>query len=291
MEVYELKNDFLTVQVNSKGAEMSSIKDGNNIEFIWQADPKIWGRHAPVLFPIVGRLKDDHYFIDGNEYKMTQHGFARDQEFDLESQTDSKLVLTLTTSEASLAEYPYHFKLSVIYQLVKDTIQVSYLVDSLEESEDMYFNIGAHPGFAVPFDSNLKFEDFDVKVDPAETRSSIPIVEHQIDLDGEYKVENQNFSMNHDEFKNDALIYRLNEPAVVSISSKKSEHKVTVDTGNAKYFGMWSSYPDAGDFMCIEPWWGLADKTDSDNNFKTKYGVNKLAPNEQFEAYFSISIK
>ncbi|WP_334328731.1 aldose 1-epimerase family protein [Companilactobacillus sp. HBUAS59699] len=291
MEMYELKNDFLTVKVNSKGAELSSIKNGKDAEFIWQADPKFWGRHAPILFPIVGRLKDDHYFVDGNEYKMTQHGFARDQEFTLESQTDSKLVLTLTTSEASLAKYPYHFKLSVIYQLVKDTVQISYLVDSLEESEDMYFNIGAHPGFSVPFDDGLKFEDYNVKVDPAETRSSIPIVEHQIDLDGEHKVEDQNFPMNREEFKDDAVVYRLNDPAVVSISSEKSDHKITLDTGNAKYFGMWSTYPDAGNFMCIEPWWGLADKKDSDNNFKTKYGVNKLAPNEQFEAYFSISIQ
>ena len=291
MTVYQLKNDFLTVQVKSLGAEMISIKDTEDTEFIWQADPEVWGRHAPVLFPIVGRLKDDHYFVDGKEYKMTQHGFARDQEFDLDSQTDSKLVLSLTTSEASLEKYPYHFKLRIVYQLVKDTVQVSYLVDSMEESEDMYFSIGAHPGFTVPFEKGLKFEDFKVEIDPSETRSHIPIVDHQVDINNENKVENQSFPLTRGEFVDDAVVYRLNKPAEVTITSDKTSHKITLDTGNAKFFGMWSTYPNEGKFMCIEPWWGLADKTDGDFDFKNKYAINKLAPNEQFEAYFSISIK
>ncbi|KRK91828.1 aldose 1-epimerase family protein [Companilactobacillus futsaii] len=292
MTVYQLKNDYLTLKVNSLGAEMNSITNNEDSEFIWQADKNVWGRHAPVLFPIVGRLKDDHYFVDGKEFNMTQHGFARDQEFSLDSQTDSKLVLSLTTSEASLEKYPYHFKLRIIYQLVKDTVQISYLVDSLEENDDMYFSIGAHPGFSVPFDKGLKFEDYKVSIDPAETRTHIPIDNHLIDLNGEKKVENQNFDMTRDYFVDDAVVYRLNDPAEVTIYSDKSDHKLTLDTGNAKFFGMWSTYPDDnGKFMCIEPWWGLADKTDSDNNFKNKYAINKLAPKEQFEAYFSISVK
>ncbi|KRN98377.1 aldose 1-epimerase family protein [Companilactobacillus kimchiensis] len=292
MTVYQLKNDFLTVKINSLGAEMNSIQNTEDSEFIWQADPKVWGRHAPVLFPIVGRLQDDHYFVDGKEYKMTQHGFARDQDFALDSQTDTKLVLSLTTSEASLEKYPYHFKLRIVYQLIKDTLQISYLVDSMEESEDMYFSIGAHPGFTVPFDKGLNYEDYKVQIEPAESRTHIPIVDHLVDLNGEKKVENQNFSLTRDYFVDDAVVYRLNEPAEVQIKSDKSDHKITLDTGNAKFFGMWSTYPDDnGKFMCIEPWWGLADKTDTDNNLKNKYAINKLAPKEQFEGYFSISVK
>lgn len=293
MTVYQLKNDFLTVQVKSLGAEVISIKNSEETEFIWQANPSVWGRHAPVLFPIVGRLKDNHYYLDDKEYQMTQHGFARDQEFDVESQTDSKLVLSLVTNEDCYKKYPYHFKLRVIYQLIKDSLQVSYLVDSLEDSKDMYFSVGAHPGFAVPFAEGLNYEDFNVQVDPAETRTHIPIdgATGNVDLNNESKVENQNFPLTHEAFVDDAIVYRLNEPATVTIASDKTSHKVILDTGNAKFFGMWSSYPTKGNFMCIEPWWGIADKTDSDNNFKTKYGINKLAPKEQFEAYFSISIK
>ncbi|GEO77745.1 aldose epimerase [Companilactobacillus mindensis DSM 14500] len=292
MTVYQLKNDFLTVKVNSFGAELNSITNNEDSEFIWQADPEVWKRHAPVLFPIVGRLKDDHYFVDGKEYQMSQHGFARDQEFELDSQTDTKLVLSLTTSAASLEKYPYHFKLRIVYQLIKDTIQVSYLVDSMEESEDMYFSIGAHPGFNVPFDRGLNFEDYKVQVAPAESRTRIPLVGSQVDLNNEVKVENQDFNMSREYFVDDAVIYRLNEPAEVTIDSDKSGHRVILDTGNAKFFGMWSTYPnDNGKFMCIEPWWGIADKVDSDNDFKNKYAINKLAPKEQFEAYYSISIK
>ena len=292
MTVYQLKNDFLTVKVNSFGAELNSITNNEDSEFIWQADPEVWKRHAPVLFPIVGRLKDDHYFVDGKEYQMSQHGFARDQEFELDSQTDTKLVLSLTTSAASLEKYPYHFKLRIVYQLIKDTIQVSYLVDSMEESEDMYFSIGAHPGFNVPFDKGLNFEDYKVQVAPAEARTRIPLVGSQVDLNNEDKVENQDFNMSREYFVDDAVIYRLNEPAEVTIDSDKSSHRVILDTGNAKFFGMWSTYPnDNGKFMCIEPWWGIADKVDSDNDFKNKYAINKLAPKEQFEAYYSISIK
>ncbi len=293
MTVYQLKNDFLTIQVKSLGAEIISIKNTEDTEFMWQANPNVWGRHAPVLFPIVGRLQDNHYYLDDKEYHMTQHGFARDEEFSLDSQTDSKLVLSLMTNGESFAKYPYHFKLRIVYQLVKDTLQVSYLVDSLEESKDMYFSIGAHPGFSVPFEEGLKYEDYNINVEPTETRTLIPINGNtgNVDLNNESKVENQSFPLTHEAFAKDAIVYRLNEPAEVTIASDKSEHRVILDTGNAKFFGMWSAYPTEGNFMCIEPWWGIADKDDTDNQFKTKYGINKLAPQKQFEAYFSISIK
>ncbi|WP_334352788.1 aldose 1-epimerase family protein [Companilactobacillus sp. HBUAS56257] len=292
MTVYQLKNDFLTVKIESLGAEIISVTNKDGVEFIWQANPNVWGRHAPVLFPIVGRLKDNHYFVDDQEYHMTQHGFARDQEFSLDSQSDSQLVLSLTTSEKSLEKYPYHFKLRVVYQLVKGTLQISYLVDSLEQSQEMYFSIGAHPGFAVPFEKGVNYEDFKVSVDPKETRTLIPINGEtgNIDLNNEEKVDNQDFDLKHDAFVNDAIVYRLNEPTQVTIASPKSDRQVILDTGNAKFFGMWSSYPTEGNFMCIEPWWGVADKSDTDNQLKTKYGINHLAPGEQFEAYYSISV-
>ncbi|MFD1419104.1 aldose 1-epimerase family protein [Companilactobacillus keshanensis] len=290
MEIFQLKNDYLTMQVKSTGAEMVSVKNNEESEFIWQADPDIWGRHAPVLFPIVGRLKDDHYFIDDQEYQLNQHGFARDQEFTLESQTDSKLVFLLKTNDELLKKYPYHFELRVVYQLVKNSIQVSYLVKNLE-TDDIYFSIGAHPGFSVPFEKDTTFEDFRIGISPSELRTSIPLIGSNIDLNKEFKVANQDLELTHDIFAQDAIIYRLNDPAVLTIESEKSEHKLTVDTGNAKFVGIWSPYPKEGNFVCIEPWWGIADKTDTDNQFKTKYGINKLAPDDQFEAYYSISIK
>lgn len=291
MEIYSIKNDYLTVQVKSVGAEIISVKDNANNEFIWQADPEIWNRRAPVLFPIVGRLKGDHYYYNDHEYEMSQHGFARDEEFSLASQTDAKLVFSLVDSDRTLRVYPFHFKLRIVYQLVKDTLQISYLVDNTDAENDMYFAIGAHPGFSVPFEKGLEYEDFGIKVEPKQTRSRISLKDSNIDLSHEEKVEDQDFTLNHDKFADDAIIYRLNDPAVITIESAKTDRSLTLDTGNAKFVGIWSQYPETGNFVCIEPWWGIADKVDTDNKFESKYGINLLEPKQQFDAYYSISFK
>ncbi|WP_099974749.1 aldose 1-epimerase family protein [Lactobacillus terrae] len=291
MGLYEIKNDFLTANINSLGAEVYSVKNESGTEFIWQAEQDVWGRHAPILFPIVGRLKDDYYKVDGNDYQMGQHGFARDREFEVTSQTETMLEFTLEYDDESLTSYHYKFSLKVVYQLIKDSLQISYLVDSLESEKIMNFSVGAHPGFNIPFDNQLEYEDYQIKLEPQETLNRIPLKESNIDLSKEFSVDNQNEHLTHDLFKNDAIIYRLNNPLVISISSEQSEHSITLDTGNAKFVGLWSQYPSEGNFVCIEPWWGIADKVDTDHNFETKYGINKLNPKERFEAYYSISFK
>ncbi|WP_129044911.1 aldose 1-epimerase family protein [Companilactobacillus metriopterae] len=291
MGLYEIKNDFLTANINSLGAEVYSVKNESGTEFIWQAEQDVWGRHAPILFPVVGRLKDDYYKVDGNDYQMGQHGFARDREFEVTSQTETMLEFTLEYDDESLTSYPYKFSLKVVYQLIKDSLQISYLVDSLESEKIMNFSVGAHPGFNIPFDNQLEYEDYQIKLEPQETLNRIPLKESNIDLSKEFSVDNQNEHLTHDLFKNDAIIYRLNNPLVISISSEQSEHSITLDTGNAKFVGLWSQYPSEGNFVCIEPWWGIADKVDTDHNLETKYGINKLNPKERFEAYYSISFK
>jgi galactose mutarotase-like enzyme len=291
MEIYTIQNDFLKIQVKSAGAEIISIQDNSNNEFIWQANPEIWNRHAPVLFPIVGRLNGDYYFYDDNKYRMTQHGFARDKEFSLESQNDNKLVLQLEDDQETFEMYPFHFQLQIVYQLVKDTLQISYVVSNRDTEETMYFAIGAHPGFSVPFAKGLTFEDFKVTVEPKMTRSRIALKDSNIDLSKEQRVDDQDFDLTHESFVDDAIIYSLSEPAVITISSDKIERKINLDTGNAKFVGIWSQYPEKGNFVCIEPWWGIADKIDTNHELTSKYGINSLEPAEQFESYYSISFK
>lgn len=291
MEIYTVQNDYLKIQVKSAGAEIISIQDSSNNEHIWQADPDIWNRHAPVLFPIVGRLNGDHYYYNDQKYQMNQHGFARDREFLLDSKNDNKLVLSLSDDDNTLSIYPFHFNLKIVYQLVKDTIQISYVVTNTDDDQKMYFAIGAHPGFAVPFEKGLNFEDFAVSIDPKETRSRIALKDSNIDLSQEKRVEDQDFDLTHERFVDDAIIYSLSKPATISIGSEKTPHKIQLDTGNAKFVGIWSQYPEKGDFVCIEPWWGIADKIDTDHQLVNKYGINELDPNKKFEAYYSISIK
>lgn len=288
MEIYTVKNDSLTIKIKSAGAEIISIQDADNNELIWQADANIWGRHAPVLFPIVGRLNCDHYYFDDTRYDMSQHGFARDNDFHLVSKSDTKLVLALEDDPQTFIKYPFHFKLQIVYQLVKDALQVSYIVENTD-TQEIYFSIGAHPGFSVPFVPDLNFEDFNVKVEPKEARYRIALKDSNIDLSHEQKIDDQDFALTHEAFKDDAIIYNLNKPAMITIESEKTDHKITLDTGNAKFVGIWSQYPEKGDFVCIEPWWGIADKIDSDHQLVNKYGINSLDPQEKFEAYYSMS--
>lgn len=291
MEIYTVQNDFLKIQVKSAGAEIISIQDNSSEEYIWQADPDIWNRHAPVLFPIVGRLNGDHYYYQDKKYQMNQHGFARDKEFTLESQNDNKLVLILVDDESTQEIYPFRFQLKIIYQLVKDSLQISYIVVNPDSENDLYFSIGAHPGFKVPFAQNTNYEDYQIKVSPEDTRSRISLKDSNIDLSQEHRVDNQDFALTHEAFVDDAIIYSLTEPTLIEISSEKTDHQIKLDTGNAKFVGIWSQYPEKGDFVCIEPWWGIADKIDTDHQLTSKYGINQLKPNERFEGYYSISIK
>jgi galactose mutarotase-like enzyme len=287
---YELKNDFLTVKVSSVGAELQSIRDSGNLEYIWQSDEDIWPRQAPILFPIVGRLKNDHYYVDNKEYKMTLHGFARDEEFTLVSNEESKLVLKLTDNEFSHKIYPYKFELDVIYKLKEKELSVSYVVKNIDNKETLYFSIGAHPGFAVPFQKELKYSDFEIIFNPQKNRKMIPMKDHYADINNKYDVSNQNFQLSREKFKDDALVYELDGPTNIAIESNSIKKKIIFNTGNAKYVGLWSTYPKNGEFVCIEPWWGIDDTLDSDNQYEHKEGINKLVPEESFKAYFSMKI-
>lgn len=162
---YTLKNDQLSVTVDTFGAEMHSIQH-DDIEYLWQADPKFWGRHAPVLFPIVGKLKNGQYHYNEQTYQMGGHGFARDNDFELIKKSDNELVFELRDNEDSLNHYPFHFNFRVSYKLVDNKIRVRYEVKN-EDEKFMSFGVGAHPAFNVPL-KNGTFEDYQLTVSPDE---------------------------------------------------------------------------------------------------------------------------
>lgn len=289
MMIYELKNDYLTVRVSSIGSELQSIKNNQGLEYVWQSDKNVWPRQAPILFPIVGRLKDDHYFVDGKEYKMTQHGFARDQEFTLISNDDDELVFQLTDNAESKKIYPFKFQLTVTYKLNENNISVFYEVKNISDIKTLYFSIGAHPGFNAPVEDKLNYEDFNLKFSPKMERNMIPVSGHYADVKNKVVVENQDFDLTRQAFKDDAIVYELESSTNICLSDENKEHKLIFNTGNAKYVGLWSTYPVKGNFVCIEPWWGLADTPESNNQYVEKKAINKLDPKDNFEAYYSIS--
>ena len=159
---YQLKNEDVVVTIDTFGAEMTSIKDKNMKEYMWCGDKKYWGRHSPVLFPIVGRLKDDKYTYEGKEYNMRQHGFARDMEFRCTKHTDSEVWFELEANEDTLEKYPFNFKLEIGYKLVNNNIKIIWKVTSMEKENAMYFSIGAHPAFWCPIDSESDKTEYSI---------------------------------------------------------------------------------------------------------------------------------
>ena len=170
-----LENGKLSVDVKSYGAELTSIKY-NNKEFLWKGDSKYWGRHAPILFPIVGRFKDHTTFIDGKEYAMGQHGFARDSEFKEVFSSENKVTYLLTYSKDSLKIYPYKFELYISYEIFENKVKVTYEVKNVDE-KTIFFSIGGHPAFNWPLVEDEKFEDYYIEFNEKETQKFIKCVD------------------------------------------------------------------------------------------------------------------
>lgn len=288
----ELNNEFYQVKISTLGAELQSIVgQHNHDEYLWQADPEIWGRHAPVLFPIVGKLKDDQYRYQGQTYHMTQHGFARDHEFTVERQTDHSIVFLLTDSEETRAVYPFKFEFRVKYTLINQLLKVKYEVTNPSTEAPLYFSVGGHPAFRVPLTDDLKFDDYFLRFKPSKSRIQIPL-DPKAGIDFDHRTlapTDVDWQVTHEIFKDDALIFQLNDKNEIQILSDKTNHGVTLKTKDAPYLGIWSAYPKQGNYICLEPWWGIADLVDATGELTEKKGINRLEPNETFKAKYSIS--
>lgn len=289
----ELKNDFITVKISEEGAELVSIKGiDTDIEYIWQADKKYWGRHAPVLFPVVGRLKNDEYEYNQQTYKMGQHGFARDMLFTVISKTETSVVLELGSSPETKSKYPFDFRLRLHYILANHQIKVIYDVYNPDEN-DLLFSIGGHPAFNVPLkNAYLDLENYQIDVAPNVERRQIPLVGPFNDAENAELVKfNEPIKLSRETFKNDALIYELNqEETTVLLSTPEDDHGVSVTVNNADYVGIWSKYPENSPFVCIEPWWGLADNVKSTGKLSDKGNIHVLEENQSFEGSYDITV-
>ena len=275
----EITNGIITIEVADHGAELRSVKkDGR--EYMWCADAAYWGRCAPVLFPIVGGLKDKKCIIDGKEYSMGQHGFARDMDFELAEQTENSATFVLKSNEETLAKYPYEFALTIKYILDGAKIKVCWMVENKNNGE-MLFSIGAHPAFNLREGEN--YFSFDTESD---------LAYHLIDEAGLYAKEpvytlkNDGFvPIPKDMFDRDALIIEDNQAQKVSLCDKDKKPYVTM-TFDAPLFGLWSK-PGAP-FVCLEPWYGRCDANDADGIFANKDHIRTLKAGEKFTAEYEI---
>ncbi len=285
-----LINEFLKVTVKSSGAELVSIKSTfKNKEYLWQGDPKFWARRAPVLFPIVGKVNGNKYRFEGKEYELPQHGFARDMIFDLIDQQDTSLTFILKSNDQTLAVYPFRFELIVNYRLEKNRVIVNYQVKNTDD-QTIFFSIGAHPAFNCPLESNETLNDYIIEFEKEETVNRVVLEEGLITQQTESFLKNEkSFSLSEELFDKDAIILKNARSSQVSLKSKKSGHKITVDYTGFPYIAFWTKKGGAP-FVCIEPWYGIADNAGFNGALNEKEGIKPLAKGKTFESEFTIEI-
>jgi len=279
-------NDRIKAAFNLQGAELSSVQY-NGKEYIWQANPDFWNRHSPILFPTVGSLIDNTYFIDGKAYQLPQHGFGRNSTFELVEETDNAAKFLLESDEETLKVYPFHFKLYITYILEGQSIQVVYEVENPSQQE-ILFGIGGHPGFNCPLDpANEAFEDYVIDFHDGSATKELYQLEGVYVAQGKYQLalNEGRLNLNYGLFANDALILDTQSPAKVTVTSKKSGAGFAMEYDEFKWLGIWTKGEGAG-FLCLEPWNGIADKLGHNQNFEDKWGINRLAPGESYRASY-----
>lgn len=283
MSEYKLENALLSMKVREKGAELVSLfNKATQIEYIWGGDPAFWARHSPVLFPVVGALKKDTYYINQAPYHLSRHGFARDKDFSLRSESPSELVFTLKDDEETFARFPFRFQFDIIYGLAERQLKVTYRVRNAG-NEEMYFSVGGHPAFKVPFLPGTNYADYYLEFEKAEHANRWPISkEGLIESQSETLLENTTrLPLSRDLFYRDALVFKDLQSEAVSLRCTGTEEKFTLRFRDFPYLGIWAAR-DA-DFVCIEPWCGIADSVDSDQQLMHKEGINQLHPQQIFE--------
>ncbi|HAO6627810.1 TPA: aldose 1-epimerase family protein [Listeria monocytogenes] len=287
----KLENEVLLVKMKTSGAELTRIfhKD-TGLEYLWNADSKFWGRHSPVLFPTVGRLVEDTYLVDGKPYHLGQHGFARDRDFQVVEQTEKSVRFELDADEDSLAVYPYKFKLSIIYTIEKNTVAVSYEVENTDNKR-IYFSIGAHPAFNLPLTDGTTFEDYYLDFGTEENLETLCLegpyrsgeIKKVVDEAARY------LPLNYDLFKNDALIFEALKQKEMTIKSDKTPHFVKVSFPEFPFVGVWTAKAGTP-FLCIEPWYGIADGAGKSVELRDKAGIEHLEPEAVFASEYEITV-
>ncbi|WP_206912157.1 hypothetical protein IGL98_001843 [Enterococcus sp. DIV0840] len=288
----QIENEFLIATIAEDGAELVSLKSKkNNIEYIWQGDPAFWGRHAPVLFPVVGRLKDDQYTYENQTYPMGQHGFARDSLFEVIEHGSELVSLSLKSSKESKKVYPFDFELIISYALEEENLVVDYQVENTG-SDDMYFSIGGHPAFNVPLEQNLTFDDYYLSFSPKKSRTQIPLVGPFADF--EHKTlgqTNTSLDIRRELFKDDAIIFETKGINTFTIETDEGPHSISLSYTDMPYVGVWSPYQKEAPFVCIEPWCGIADEVNASGNLVDKKGINKLTASDVFKTHYTLTAK
>jgi len=283
MSIISLSNDVISAQINTLGAELCSLKNTENKDFIWEGDPTYWGKHSPVLFPIVGTLKNNTYTHNNKEYILTRHGFARDMEFELVDQTANTATFSIQSNSTTLASYPFQFELQIQYTLFHSTLEIAYKVINKDNSA-IPFSIGAHPAFALPGN----FENYSLEFEKVEPLEYTLLENDLVSTQTETIATNSNFvPLTHKLFERDALIFKKLESKSLTIIEKEIP-RLKVHFEDFPNLGIWTKV--GAPFLCIEPWFRYSDTTETNGNLFEKEGIIVLKSTDTFQTKFSIEI-
>lgn len=278
-----ITNKQLTATINPKGAELNSLKNNTNTEYIWEGNAKYWGKHSPVLFPIVGTLKNNSYLYKGQVYALNRHGFARDNNFTVKHQTEDSVTFSLTSNDDTRRVYPFDFELELVYTLKGSTLLLGYVVTNRGD-KPLPFSIGAHPAFALPG----KFESYSLQFDKDEPLVSTQLTDDLLsDITDVLPANNGILPLTYKLFENDALIFKsLQSRAVTIMQGNKNILKVAYP--NFPHLGIWTK--ENAPFLCIEPWQGYSDSQQTKGNLVEKEGIILLNAGEKYTSGFEVEI-
>lgn len=286
--MYRIENDTMIAEFSTKGAECHRLYNKKtNIDYLWSGNEQFWARHAPILFPIIGRLKHNTYIFDEKSYEMNAHGFARDSIFTVFRQTKTMISFVLKSDEKTKENYPFDFSLKITYTLVDNELNVSYQVDN-HGPQPMYFNIGGHPGFNIPYNGG-DFSDYRLTM-----KTETPCSRYFVSEDGLIQTDPVltdapfDLRLTHDLFEHDALIYQTEGETSIYLHHIHDKHYIELYYDHIPFVGIWSPYPKRAPFVCIEPWFGMADKEDTTGNFIHKAAIQKVDSHDYWRCQYTI---
>lgn len=284
-----IQNDKLRATFNNLGAELVSlINIETGKEIMWSGNPNFWSGISPVLFPIIGALKNEQYIFENQTYELPRHGFARRRIFAVKESSENEVVFELTSDEESLKIYPFQFSLEIKYTLVANKLTVDYLVKNLSQKQ-MYFSLGAHPGFAIDTENGLNYNDYEIAFSNDDELQIHPLADNLISNQTQtIDLENKVLPLSYELFSKDALVTTNMRSKELILRNNKNHHKVIFTFSNFPYFGIWAA--KNADFVCLEPWQGIADLENHNQQLTEKFGILRLEKGGDWTANWAVEI-
>ena len=291
-----IENACLRVEIQELGGSLSSVRDRSGTEYLWQGDPAYWDGQAPNLFPYIGRMTGKKYILDGKEYSMDIHGFVKDSVMDAAAHETDQVRFCLEDNETTRSQYPYHFRYAAAYRLAENRILIEYRVENRDD-RTMYFGIGGHPGFCVPLEQGLKFEDYCLRFPEVTRMKRVNFTPACFVAGGaeEFPLEPGNvLPLRHDLFDRDAIILQ-DIPKEVSLAAAKEDSAaprkgVRVVFPQMDYLGIWHAPKTDAPYVCIEPWSSLPSRQDVVEDLAAQPGLVSLRPGGVYENRWEIQI-